>query len=98
LREHWSARQRRTREQRQRAHQEMLAHFGCVRPELPLVVTLTRFWKGRPLDDDNLRGALKAQRDGIADYFGIDDADARITFEYAQEKGRPGLQIEIQPP
>jgi len=40
------------------------------------------------LDDDNLRGAFKAIRDGIAKFFGVNDGDqARWQWEYDQEKG-----------
>ena len=40
------------------------------------------------LDDDNLRGAFKAIRDGIAKFFGVDDGDVnRWQWEYDQEKG-----------
>ena len=54
-----------------------------------LVVTLTRI-APRALDDDNLRGALKACRDGVADWLAIDDRDPRVRWEYAQRKGKPG--------
>jgi hypothetical protein len=40
----------------------------------------------RQLDDDNLRGALKAPRDEIAAFFHIDDADPRIEWAYGQVK------------
>lgn len=52
------------------------------------VVTLTRV-KGprqRDFDDDNLRSAFKAIRDGIADAIGIDDGSKGIRWEYAQER------------
>lgn len=51
-------------------------------------VTLTRI-APRALDDDNLRGALKATRDGVADALGIDDRDARVEWRYTQERGNP---------
>ena len=43
----------------------------------------------RKLDDDNLRGALKAVRDEVAAFLGVDDGDARVQWEYAQGKGEP---------
>lgn len=53
------------------------------RGELPAVVELTRISPGY-LDDDNLRGAFKAHRDGVADWLGIDDRDDRVQWRYAQ--------------
>lgn len=55
-------------------------------------ITLTRI-SARKLDDDNLRGALKAVRDGVADALGFsDDSNGALTWSYAQQKGRPGEQ------
>ena len=34
-------------------------------------------------------GAHKAVRDGIADALEVDDGDTRLTWKYAQEKGKP---------
>ena len=56
---------------------------------LPVVVTLTRVSVGR-LDDDNLRGALKHVRDGVAKALGVDDGSRFIRFRYAQRKGKRG--------
>lgn len=51
-------------------------------------VLLTRIAPGK-FDDDNLRAAFKAIRDGVADALGFkDDSDPRLHWEYAQEKGR----------
>lgn len=50
------------------------------------------------VDDDNLRGALKACRDQIAACFGVDDRDPRLVWVYAQEAGKPkeyAVRIEI---
>jgi hypothetical protein len=44
----------------------------------------------RELDDDNLRGALKAVRDGITDALGLpSDRDARLVWGYEQTRGKP---------
>lgn len=40
------------------------------------------------LDDDNLRGALKACRDGLADALGVDDGDSCLTWAYGQKQGK----------
>ncbi len=52
-------------------------------------ITLTRV-APRKLDDDNLRGCLKAVRDGVADALDVDDGDERISWRYEQERGKPG--------
>jgi hypothetical protein len=63
----------------------------------PFVVTLTRLGV-RTLDGDNLQGAFKATRDGVAEAMGVDDGDeARVSWEYAQEKAaRYGIRITIE--
>lgn len=51
-----------------------------------------------PLDDDNLRGSLKATRDAIADRLGVDDGDRRcIRFEYTQRTSVPwGVEFSVR--
>ena len=56
---------------------------GPITVSEPLLVTLTRESAGI-LDDDNLRGALKAVRDGVADWLGVPDNDPRVTWLYEQ--------------
>ena len=57
------------------------------RPTLPCVVTLTRATPtARQLDDDNLRGAMKAVRDQVAEWIGVDDASPRVTWRYEQRR------------
>lgn len=64
-------------------------------PELPAVVTLTRFGK-RKLDGDNLQGAFKYVRDQIAKKLGVDDGDSRYEWVYVQEIGKKYMiRIEI---
>lgn len=60
-----------------------------------LVVLLTRV-APRELDSDNLQGALKHVRDGVADALGVDDRDERVTWAPCdQRKGKAGVVIEI---
>lgn len=90
-REHW--RKRATRVKRERDTARLLAPSH----PLPCVVTMTRLSPGT-LDDDNLQGACKAVRDGIADKLGIDDRDPRVEWRYAQERckrGEYGVRITI---
>lgn len=72
--------------------QRCQAHWACkamskgykVGKDTKLDITLTRM-APRVLDSDNLVSSLKAVRDGIADWLGIDDGSSRINWNYAQE-------------
>jgi len=100
LREHWAARHRRVQRVRGLVYQAVAAALGGRRPALPLTVLLVRI-SPRALDDDNLRGALKAAQDGTSDALGVDDRDPQVTWLQRQEKGRPrqrGLRISLVPP
>ncbi len=62
-------------------------------------VTLTRIAPSSGLDDDNLRAALKAVRDGVADAMGINDRDPRVLWIYDQRREKPreyAVEILIQ--
>lgn len=60
-------------------------HIGARPPKPPLVVKLSRIiQRGQPLDDDNLRSALKAIRDAVAAYLGVDDGSPEVRYEYSQ--------------
>lgn len=88
-RDHWATKARRVKLHRR------TAYAMTERVSLPCVVTMTRVGP-RMLDDDNLRGALKATRDGIADRLGVDDADPRVEWRYAQQRGREyGVIVDI---
>lgn len=102
-REHWTVRKRRAADHRlatkvawaQMVHGSRLE--GRV-VDFPLEVVLTRV-ASRELDDDNLRGALKHVRDGLAELLGVDDRDPRVRWQYAQEKAprgsTPGVRATI---
>lgn len=98
--EHWSSINARASSQKEiTTYKLRAAYVRCPFP-LPLVVKLTR--RGaRLLDDDNLRGALKAVRDAVARYLEVDDKHSEIVrYDYAQELAgkRPcGVTIEIAP-
>jgi len=97
LREHWARRAARTRAQRDLA---CYAVQGAVRYgyTLPLLVRIVRIMPRGTLDSDNLRMALKAVRDGIADGLGCrNDADSPdLRWCYVQERGPQGVRIEIE--
>ena len=77
MREHWAVRAKRLKIERQ------TAYICAPAFPVPCVITLTREGK-KLLDDDNLRGAFKAIRDGIADRLGVHDNDPRVKWEYGQ--------------
>lgn len=98
-REHWAKRHRRRKQQRLAAAKGVAPALGSIPGRGDIKVRLTRI-SPRKLDDDNLQGALKGVRDGVADAFGIDDGpDTRLKWFYLQEKGeRIGVRIEIRTP
>lgn len=82
-----------------RKHQRRAAHLLCPSCSLPCTVRLVRLSAGT-LDDDNLRGALKAIRDGVADRLGVPDNHPDVRWEYDQERvkrGTYGVRIELLP-
>ncbi len=99
LREHWAQRAKRVANQRGTLKLVMRPLFRSQGVRLPLTVRLTRI-APRLLDGDNLQGALKAIRDGVADALEVDDRDARVRWSYNQERGEPkqhALRIEVEP-
>ncbi|HTQ47468.1 MAG TPA: hypothetical protein VMI75_32150 [Polyangiaceae bacterium] len=103
VRHHW-----RQRAERTKAHRSvtlMVLSFGVRQRGLAdtrksllgnrqLVVRLGRVGKNL-LDDDNLRGAFKAVRDGIADALLLKDNDPRIAWEYSDARG-PSYECRIE--
>lgn len=87
---HWRVKAKRAKEHR--GLTLMYCALTTLRPPLPCTVKLTRK-SARLLDDDNLRSALKACRDGIADWFEVNDRDPRLKWEYDQVKGKPPAVI-----
>lgn len=84
-RDHWATKARRVNEHRGTALLMLRARARKV--GLPCTVILIRV-APRELDDDNLRSALKAVRDGAADALGVDDRDPRVTWAYGQRRGK----------
>ena len=95
-REHWRARARRVRSERLAAG---LVLDSQPRPPIPCTVRLTRVAPSSGLDDDNLAGALKAVRDTVAEWIGVDDKDsATVRYVYAQRRGPWAVEIEFGEP
>lgn len=61
-----------------------------------VLVTIVSY-RRKLLDGDNLQGGAKSLRDAIADTIGMDDADPRLKFEYAQviTTGKCGTAVKI---
>lgn len=100
---HWRSKHRLVKGQRNNVHAHLIAaaaqQLGSVRarPQLPLIVTMTRCG-ANPMDDDNLAGAFKAVRDAIAAWLGIDDRDARVRWvckQTPQRKRKPYITLEL---
>lgn len=90
-REHHHARAKRVKAERSAVAWLLL---GKPKPALPCVVHMTRIAPSNGLDDDNLTGALKAVRDQIAEWLGVDDKDtARVKYVCHQERGPWGVRI-----
>lgn len=93
--EHWRNRQKRAKHQRGLTAMLCRNAFGKP-PALPLRIRMVRV-SARDLDSDNLAGSQKHTRDGVADWLGIDDRDARVEWVYAQERGKvAGVRVEIE--
>lgn len=98
VREHWAKRASRAKQQRLTCWAELKAVDHGPRLLGRVAVTLTRI-APRALDDDNLRGALKACRDGVADWLGVDDRHPCVQWAYGQAKGEPrqyGVRIQVE--
>ena len=94
-REHWHAKAKRVQQQRWVSFASVRTAISGLKFRTPLVVLLTRVGQ-RQLDDDNLAGALKAVRDGIADAFDSkDDGPGFATWVYEQTYGPPSVHVEI---
>ena len=95
-REHHMARARRAKAEKAKALLVARSHLRMP-PRLPVVVTLARVSPGsRELDDDNLRGTLKAVRDGIASWLRVDDGGPWVRWEYEQIRGDWAARVRVE--
>ncbi len=94
-RKHWRAADR-----QKKAEKEAVAWMfrGAMRPPVfPCVVTITRIAPSAGLDDDNLSGACKYIRDGVAEWIGVDDKKTdKVRYQYAQERGQWAVRVRIE--
>ena len=92
-RENWRARARRVKAEREATWWALRAKPW---PALPCTVRLTRCAPSNGMDDDGIVGALKAVRDQVAEWLGVDDKDtARVRYVYAQCRAAWGVRIEF---
>lgn len=86
--EHWRVRSNRNTSHRWEIHAALKA-AKAPHGMLPCTVTLTRI-APRAIDQhDNLRAGFKSAVDAIAWWLGVDDADPRVVWRYAQSRGEP---------
>lgn len=78
-----------------RSVKERRQRKGSVEPCCRVLLIACR---QRELDDDSNVYSLKPLRDAVAASFGIDDADARIRWEYGQVivRGEQGVIVRIE--
>ena len=95
-RELWQVRSSRVKKERKTV---AWALVGQARPRIPCSVRLTRVAPSAGVDDDNLSGSLKAVRDQVAEWLGIDDRHRnQVRYVYAQKRGPWGVTIEFGEP
>lgn len=93
-REHWAVRAKRVKAERETTAWHLKR---CDKPTTPCTVVLTRVSPRGVADDDNLAGALKAVRDQVAEWLGVDDKHRHIVrYEYQQRRGPWGVEIAFQ--
>lgn len=97
-REHPMARHRRVKSEKAAVAWMLVHAFGSRNPHaVPLLVRLTRGAPGNGLDDDNLVGSLKAVRDSVAAYVGIDDRHTQwVRYAYAQQRSNRQWWVRIE--
>ena len=89
-RECWGERAKRTKAQRR------IVALALASTAAPLLLVRLTRQAPRPLDDDNLRGALKAARDEVAAWLGSNDRNPLVAWEYAQAQGEPAVRVEVE--
>lgn len=103
-REHWAARAKRVKRERAATMQALLAfvHWDTKTALLRVLagagvvsVNLERV-SPRRADEDNVAGGLKAVRDEVAAWLGIDDGDPRIVWSYSQSRGPFAVRVALK--
>lgn len=92
MRDHWAVKARRVKEQRTYINGLLADQIGPITKPVGAVVHLRRIGP-RILDDDNLRGSLKAVRDGVSDWLGVDDGKKCLEWHYSQATGKHAVEV-----
>lgn len=97
-REHWRQRAKRVKAEREATHYAIRQAANGM-PLLPLKVSMTRIGPSSGLDDDNLSSSLKAVRDQIAQWLGVNDRKSDLVqYVCGQERGKAWLvRVVIEP-
>lgn len=98
-RQHWRKKAAASKAQRLLTYCHLREHSA---PSGPVMVTIVRV-APRSLDSDNLAGACKSVRDGVADWLGVDDGVAErkgdVVWQVAHRKGgvgEYGVEIRVE--
>jgi hypothetical protein len=106
-REHWAARHRRSRAQRDLAGfatvHALVEHARHMVDHVAERVHVSITWEAGPrckrMDDDGLAASLKHVQDGVADALGIDDGDMdRISWTRLQTRGATSVAVRVEVP
>lgn len=96
---HWRGPAAKRKKQRQ-AVREAVADLPAWPSGFPVVITLTRVAPSNGLDDDSLPASMKAIRDEITEWLGLDDdRTPLIKWQYDQRRGQRGqylVEVEIR--
>lgn len=96
---HWSTKSKRRREQKTLTRLYLSQLGARTREALAAAPALrVRFVRvgGRKMDSDGLVAALKAPRDAVAEWLGVDDGSDWYVWEWpGQEAGAVGVRIEM---
>lgn len=96
-REHPLARHRRVKLEKEAMAWRLSCFKAADRPATPCTFTLTRVAPSDGLDDDNLTGSLKAVRDAVAAWIGVDDKLRNVVrYRYEQARGPWAVIVESQ--
>ena len=105
-RRHWRADWQAAKTQRAAAYLATVVALNALSPadrkaleeSDSVTVRVTRF-SGRRLDPQNVLGAAKHVIDGLADALGVNDGDDWYDWQMpTQERGAPGIRIELETP
>lgn len=94
---HWSKKEKPRKAAIKLAGQECIAWRVGRGWAGPLRVTVDFYPPDRrKRDDDNVIGAFKPYRDGIAAFIGVDDAEWHVTYALHRGEPKPGGQVVVR--